>query len=128
MNQVESSFVLDLRAGIWCRDRGRSEEEVPSCSGKTSALWRQLDYTSMVGLATMDPVLKNLEPRADLRLLRFNELTTESAVESLNVTNCKFTSNKVTYFVQSWSVEQRTLECDLSLHRSEPEIVEDLIE
>ena len=79
----------------------------------------------------MDPVLKNSEPRADLRLLGFNELTTdqtESAVESLNVTNCKFTSSKVTNFVQSWSVEQRTLECDPSLHRSEPEIVEDVIE
>ena len=121
-NQVESSFVLDLRAGNWCRDRGRSEEEVPSRSGTAPALRRQLDEvggddcdsTTVVGLATQDLELHEKEMH-----LRFHELTTdriESAVESLNVTNCKFTSSKVTYFVQRWSVEQRTFECDPSLH------------
>ena len=87
------------------------------------ALRRQLDevdgdcdFSTVVGLAAQDSGLHEREMH-----LRFHELTTgwvESAVESLIVTNCKFTSNKVTYFVQCWSVEQRTFECDPSLHRS----------
>ena len=101
---------LNLRAGD--RDRGRSEEEVPRRSRMAPALRRQLDdvggawtptgrsrmtparwrqcqlddcdYMTVVGLATQDSVLKNLELHETELHLRFHELTTdqtESAVE-----------------------------------------------
>ena len=115
---------LDLHAGD--RDRGRSEEEVPRRSRMAPALRRQLDdvggawtptgrsrmtparrrqcqlddcdYTFVVGLATQDSVLKNLELHLKFHELlelhlRFHELTTDqtaSAVEKKkNETNCE---------------------------------------
>ena len=96
---------LNLRAGD--RDRGRSEEEVPRRSRMAPALRRQLDdvggawtptgrsrmtparrrqcqpedcdYTTVVGLATQDSVLKNLELHLEFHELlelhlRFHEL------------------------------------------------------
>ena len=50
------------------------------------------DSMTVVGLATQDTVLKNLELHEKELHLRFHELTTdqtESAVESLNETNCE---------------------------------------
>ena len=94
--------------------------------GQLDEVGGDCDFSTVVGLAAQDSGLHEREMH-----LRFHELTTgriESAVESLNVTYCKFTSSKVTYFVQSWSVEQSTFECDPSLHLSAPEIVEDLID
>ena len=114
VNQVESSFVLSIRADD--RDRGRLRRRSVTLKDGTSPKCQPegCDYKTVVGLAAQDSGLHEREMH-----LRFHELTTgrvKSAVESLIATNCKFTSNKVTYFVQCWSVEQRTFECDPSLH------------
>ena len=99
VNQVESSFVLNIRADD--RDRGRLRRRSVTLKDGTSPKCQPegCDYMTVVGLATQDPVLKNLElhlrfheTNCERKLhLKLHELTTdqtESAVESLNETNC----------------------------------------
>ena len=92
VNQVESSFVLNIRADD--RDRGRLRRRSVTLKDGTSPKCQPegCDYMTVVGLATQDPVLKNLklhqrfhETNYERELHRkLHELTTdqtESAVE-----------------------------------------------